>query len=125
MSEQRLSGTTSDAVAALLDEVTTDPQATPAFETKNLRGQVAIVTGGSSGIGRAVALELARCGVHIGFCFLDENSRSGAEAQEVARELRQMEVRVFSSARATCTRRARWAPSSRRPARSWVGSTSW
>ena len=95
MSEQRLSAPTSDAVEALLDEVATNPQATASLDTANLRGQVAIVTGGSSGIGRAVVLELARCGVHIGFCFLDENSQSLSDAQKVAKELRQMEVRVF------------------------------
>ncbi len=91
----QLSETASDAVEALLDEVTTEIQAIEPFETSNLRGQVAIVTGGSSGIGRAVALELARCGVHIGFCFLDESAQSRVDSQEVARELRQMEVRVF------------------------------
>ena len=95
MADHPLSETTSDAVEALLDEVTTETQATALFETMNLRGQVAIVTGGSSGIGRAVAREMARCGVHIGFCFLDESAQSRVDAQEVARELRQMEVRVF------------------------------
>ncbi len=95
MSDHRLPEPTSEAVEALLNEVSTDPQATASFETTNLRGQVAIVTGGSSGIGRAVVLELARCGVHVGFCFLDESAQSRVDAQEVARELRQMEVRVF------------------------------
>ena len=95
MEGHRLSETASDAVEALLDEVTTETQATALFETANLRGQVAIVTGGSSGIGRAVVLELASCGVHIGFCFLDDSAQSRVDSQEVARKLRQMEVRVF------------------------------
>ena len=83
-----------DAVEALLDEVgETQPQ--PAFASAGLRGRVAIVTGASTGIGRAVATALARLGVHIGFCFLDTGSRSRVEAQEVARRLREMEVRVF------------------------------
>jgi 3-oxoacyl-[acyl-carrier protein] reductase len=83
-----------EAVEALLDEVVeTQPQ--PLFHAGNLRGQVAIVTGGSSGIGRAVALELARCGTHIAFCFLDSGGQSRAEAQDMARQLRQMEVRVY------------------------------
>jgi NAD(P)-dependent dehydrogenase (short-subunit alcohol dehydrogenase family) len=33
--------------------------------------------------------------VHIGFCFLDENAQSHTDAQGVAKELREMEVRVF------------------------------
>ena len=54
------------------------------------------MSGGSSGIGRAVALELARCGTHIAFCYLDDGDRSHSEAEEVASELRQMGVQVFS-----------------------------
>lgn len=82
-----------EAVEALLDEVgETQPQ--PLFETNNLRGQVAIVTGGSSGIGRAVALELARCGTHIAFCFLDSGAQARADAQDMAKRLRELEVRV-------------------------------
>ena len=84
-----------DAVEALLDQVGVEPQPRPLLDTTSLRGQVAIVTGGSSGIGRAVALELARCGVHVGFCFLDDGSQSRVDAQGVARELRQLEVRVY------------------------------
>jgi 3-oxoacyl-[acyl-carrier protein] reductase len=83
-----------DAVEALLDEVVeTQPQ--PAVVSVGLRGRVAIVTGASTGIGRAVATALARCGTHIAFCFLDTGSRSRVEAQGVARRLREMEVRVF------------------------------
>ena len=33
-----------------------------------LEGKVAIVTGGSKGIGRAIALELAREGVNVAIC---------------------------------------------------------
>lgn len=83
------------AVEALLDEVSVDTQPQPLFDATSLRGQVAIVTGASSGIGRAIALELARCGTHIAFCFLDTGSQSRLDAQGVARKLREMEVRVF------------------------------
>ena len=83
------------AVEALLDEVVAETQPRPLLEVSGLRGQVAIVTGGSSGIGRAIALELARCGVHVGFCFLDDGAQSRLAAQRVSRELRQAEVRVY------------------------------
>ena len=84
-----------EAVAALLDEVTAETQPKPALDAGSLRGQVAIVTGASSGIGRAIARELARCGVHVGFCFLDDGAQSRVAAQEVARELRECEVRTY------------------------------
>ena len=83
------------AVEALLDEVGAETQPQQLFDATNLRGQVAIVTGGSSGICRAVAIELAQCGVHVAFCFLDTGSQSRLDAQEVARRLREMEVRTY------------------------------
>jgi len=85
-----------DAVEALLDEVVgaeTQPQ--PLFDATSLRGQVAIVTGASSGIGRAVALELARMGAQIAFCFLDTGAQARRDAQAVARDLRVREVSVY------------------------------
>lgn len=87
-----------EAVTALLDEVVAEPQPQPALDVGGLRGQVAIVTGASSGIGRAIALELGRCGVHVGFCFLDDGAPSRLAAQEVARALRHAEVRVYARA---------------------------
>lgn len=83
------------AVEALLDEVGVETQPQPLFDGTSLRGQVAVVTGGSSGIGRAVALELARCGTHVAFCFLDSGAQSRLDAQAVARSLRELEVRVL------------------------------
>ena len=85
----------SGAVEALLDQVGHETEPKALLDAADLRGQVAIVTGGSSGIGRAVALELARCGTHIAFCFLDSGSQARLDAQEVARRLREMEVKVF------------------------------
>ncbi len=83
------------AVEALLDEVGAETEPRTLFDAANLRGQIAIVTGGSSGIGRAVALELAECGVHVAFCFLDTGAQARLDAQAVARELREMEVRTY------------------------------
>ena len=85
----------SGAVEALLDQVGQETEPKALFDAANLRGQVAIVTGGSSGIGRAVALELARCGTHVAFCFLDTGAQSRLDAQEAARLIRDMEVKVF------------------------------
>ena len=95
MSDSPLPETATDAVEALLDEVTTEPQPQPVLQVESLTGKVAIVSGGSSGIGCAVALELARCGAHIAFCYLDVGGQSRSEAKEVASELRQMEVQVL------------------------------
>ena len=85
----------SGAVEALLDQVGQETEPKALFDAANLRGQVAIVTGGSSGIGREVALELARCGTHVAFCFLDTGAQSRLDAQEAARRIRDMEVKVF------------------------------
>lgn len=89
-----------EAVEQLIEETGLEPQTQPEASrlVGGLRGRVAIVTGASSGIGRAIALDLARCGVHIGFCFLDEGARSRVAAQEVSRQLRQLEVRHYSRA---------------------------
>lgn len=84
-----------EAVTALLDEVAAETQPQPALEVGGIRGQVAIVTGASSGIGRAIAVELGRSGVHVAFCFLDDGAQARLAAQEVARELRHAEVRTY------------------------------
>ncbi|MEO8296143.1 MAG: SDR family NAD(P)-dependent oxidoreductase [Gemmatimonadota bacterium] len=43
------------------------------------RGKVAIVTGGATGLGRAIAMEFGRLGCHVGFCFLDLPGRDVTE----------------------------------------------
>ena len=52
----------------------------------DLSGKVALVTGASRGIGRAVALRLAQCGTKVAI----NDRRSAAEAEEVAREIRSL-----------------------------------
>jgi enoyl-[acyl-carrier protein] reductase III len=49
-----------------------------------LRDQVALVTGGSRGIGRAIALRLARAGCHVAINYL----RNKGPAEETAEEVR-------------------------------------
>ncbi|MEZ4415635.1 MAG: 3-oxoacyl-ACP reductase FabG [Gemmatimonadota bacterium] len=78
-------------------EPLTEPE--PLAAHREFRDRVAIISGGSSGIGRAVAVELAARGVHIAFNYLDDGtSRTRREAQSVASELRMMEVRVVCDA---------------------------
>ena len=85
----------SGAVEALLDQVGQETEPRALLGSSNLRGQVAIVTGGSSGIGRAISMELGRCGADIAFCFLDSGSDARSDAQEVASRLRDLDVNVF------------------------------
>lgn len=53
---------------------------------------VAIVTGGSRGIGRAVVLELARQGYDVAFCFASRSE----EAEKVENEVRALGREVYS-----------------------------
>jgi len=87
------------AVEQLLEEVSgPETQTERLLQAHELRGRCAIITGASRGIGRAVALDLAEVGVDIAFNFLDEGGSSRVEAQQLARELRQLEVQVFCQA---------------------------
>jgi glucose 1-dehydrogenase len=61
---------------------------------KILKGQKALVTGASSGIGRAIALELGKAGANVLV-----NYRGGAEsAEDVVAEIRSRQGRAFSFA---------------------------
>jgi 3-oxoacyl-[acyl-carrier protein] reductase len=93
-------GRVEDAVEQLIEETGLEPHARgqPLALASSLRGRVAIVTGASSGIGRAIALDFGRCGVHVAFNFLDDGAPSRRAAQDVARQLREMEVRVHCEA---------------------------
>ncbi len=50
-----------------------------------LQGQVALVTGGSRGIGRATALAFAAEGADIAFCHLDDDTKAEETAAEIGR----------------------------------------
>ena len=94
-------GGVDEALRQLLGEVVEETQPAVARPYSDLRGRVAIVTGGSTGIGRAIALELAEHGTHIAFnyvCDDDEGLDAEAEAARTAKELRELEVKVFCRA---------------------------
>lgn len=55
----------------------------------SLRGKVAVVTGGSRGIGRAAAIALARAGAHVVFNY----ARNAAAAQEVLSAIKESGAR--------------------------------
>lgn len=61
--------------------------------TNSLTGRVALVTGGSKGIGRAVALALAGAGADVAIC-----ARKMAELEPVAEEVRALGRRSFAAA---------------------------
>lgn len=87
-----------EAVEQLLAEVVEETQPQPQRLYDELHGTGAIVTGGATGIGRAIALELARHGVHIAFNYLDGgDGRIEAEAERTANELRSMVTVVCRS----------------------------
>jgi NAD(P)-dependent dehydrogenase (short-subunit alcohol dehydrogenase family) len=84
----------SDPVEKLLAEVV-DPKPQPLRMEAAMRGLGSIVTGGATGIGRAIALGLARLGVHVAFNYRDDDdARVAAAAHATAAELRQLEVDV-------------------------------
>ena len=86
---------TADALEDLLATVQTEPELATTYA--ELRGMAAIITGGATGIGRAIALELARNGANIAFNYIEaHNGHLGTDAERTAAELRELEVQVLS-----------------------------
>lgn len=84
------------AVEELLSEVATRTESAAMLGSPSLRGQVAIVTGGSSGIGRATAIALAESGVNVAFNYLDQGPETRQAAAELEESLRSWDVQVFA-----------------------------
>ncbi|MEJ7625150.1 MAG: 3-oxoacyl-[acyl-carrier-protein] reductase [Pyrinomonadaceae bacterium] len=63
------------------------------MNTKEFEGKSAIVTGGTRGIGKAIALELAARGANVAFNF----SKSADEAEQLKAEIETFGVKTFSS----------------------------
>ena len=85
-----------EALEELLAQVVEQSQASPQRMGDGLRGRCAIVTGGASGIGRGVVVELGRQGVNVAFNYVEDgDGRMKAEAEKTAAELRMLEVDVL------------------------------
>jgi len=84
-----------DPVEQLLEEMVEETKPKSLNYGTNMRGRIAVVTGGATGIGRAVALEFARHGVHVAFNYFsyDGGREILDEADETAREISQLEVK--------------------------------
>lgn len=85
-----------DPVEQLLEEMVEETQPRSLNYGTNMRGRIAIVTGGATGIGKAIALEFARHGVHVAFNWFQYDTRGDIlqEAEDTAREIKSLEVRV-------------------------------
>ena len=83
-------------VEKLFGSIETETRPSPARMAASLRGRVAIVTGASRGIGRAIALEFAASGVHVAFNYLDTGPESRLQANGVVAELQEFDVKVSS-----------------------------
>ena len=80
-------GTLDEAVEELLHEVAIETSPEPEVAFRSLRGRGAIITGGSTGIGRATALELAAGGTNVAVNYLDTGAESVALAAELEEAL--------------------------------------
>jgi 3-oxoacyl-[acyl-carrier protein] reductase len=84
-----------DPVEQLLEEMVEETQPRSLNYGMSMRGRIAVITGGATGIGKAIALEFARHGVHVAFNYFsyDGGRDIAHEADDTAREIQHLEVR--------------------------------
>ncbi len=87
-----------EAVEGLLTRMETGTAPEMEAEAESLRGRVAVVTGGSSGIGRATVVAFAEKGANVAFNYLDTGEEDRWMAEETCEMLRGRDVRVFARA---------------------------
>ncbi len=81
-----------EAAGAALEE------AAPQVVGDGFHGKVAIVTGGATGLGRSIAMEFARLGANVAFCFVNMPGRDVSEqALLTETAISAMGVRVFAT----------------------------
>ena len=86
-----------------------------------LKGKVALVTGGDSGIGRAVAVHFAAEGADVFVAYLNEHE----DAEETKRLVEELGTAVRALRGRPRLRRRRHRGGRGRASRSWAGWTSW
>ena len=94
----RTSRESGEAVDELLSRVETEPGPAAALEPGPPGGRVAVVTGGSSGIGRATVVALAQSGANVAFNHQDTGEASRWLAEETCEMLQDTGVGVFARA---------------------------
>lgn len=78
----------------MLPQVKPEQEVPPGF-----KGKTVIVTGGATGLGRAIALEFGRLGANVAFCFVDLPGRDVRETALLTETtLSAMGVKVFADA---------------------------
>ena len=74
------------------------------YSGEMLKGQVALVTGASRGIGYAIASAMAECGADIAIADYCPEEVSGRAAEELAEKTGHEDQRAFQPRRAHCPR---------------------
>ena len=91
-------------------------------ERYSLRGKVALITGGSRGIGRAIALAFAEAGADL---VVSSRNKRPPELEETAERVRAMGEEGPGGARPRGQKGGGGRPGAGRPSMHSAGSTSW